>query len=63
MLLVAGAEPGVTGVYPDYTNPRISLRIHQHGWGLQHGRQFATCRDSPNEQSPCMLALKETPTS
>jgi hypothetical protein len=35
MLLVAGAEPGMTGVYPDYTNPRISLRIHQHDWGLE----------------------------
>ena len=28
--MVAGAETGMTGVYPDYTNPRISLRIHHH---------------------------------
>ena len=29
----------------------------QHGWGLPHGCQFATCRDSLNEQSPCVWVV------
>jgi hypothetical protein len=29
--MVAGTETGMTGVYPDYTDLRISLRIHHHG--------------------------------